>query len=402
MKQSHLHPSDLHGFALLATDATGAVTDVVEAMHANFAWIPLLSSRGLPGRTGGVTGLAYSGVRGITRLLGASLDLALPSTTSLFGPRTSTPERDTMLSVLNGVIGDHLVDTRNPLALPMTLRRRGLDLELRRQTLETHLPSKTPRVVVLIHGLCGTDSQWKRASVDYARALESDFGFTPLYLRYNSGLHISTNGRELSALLEELVREWPGPLDELLLLGHSMGGLVARSAFHYGGASQSTWTTRVKRMAFLGSPHHGAPLERGGHWFEEVLGSAPFAAPLSRLARLRSAGVTDLRHGNLLDEDWQGSDRFAHPEDRRRPVETPANVDCLAVAATTGAERGDVRDRLVGDGLVPVASALGHHADPRRQLSFVPSRCHVVYQAHHMDLMGHPEIQQHLSNWLGD
>lgn len=398
---AHLHPRDLHGIARLATDATGAVTDVVEAMQAAIVgWPPFAKSASRDSRLGGVAGLPFAGVRTVARLLGSGLDLALPPLLARLGEMDSTPERDTLLSIINGVVGDHLADTGNPLAVRMELRRSGRALTLRKEALATALPRVTPRIAVMLHGLCGSDGQWKRRAADYGAALESEFGFTPLYLRYNSGRHVSQNGSQLAALLETLVEEWPLPLEELLLVGHSMGGLVARSALHYGTEFEHAWPLRVRRVAFLGTPHHGAPLERGGNWFEETLGSVPYAAPLSRLGRLRSAGVTDLRHGNLVDEDWRGRDRFAPSGDARRRLPLPANVDCLAIAATTGQAPGDLRDRFVGDGLVPVASALGHHDDPSRRLVLDESRKHVLAGAHHMDLLGHPEAWTLLSNWL--
>jgi len=395
---THVHPVDFHGVARLAADATGAVTDIVEAMHASIVHPSFLTGSEAPGRAGGIAGLAYSSVRGVAGLIGRGVDLALPPLTSRLGQRAATPERDTIVSILNGVVGDHLADTNNPLAITMQLRRHGVTLELRRDAIAAALPRTSRRIALFLHGLCGTDAQWKRSAFDYPNALERDLGFTPVYLRYNSGLHVSTNGRTLAVLLETLVDQWPSPVDELVLIGHSMGGLVARSAFEQGLAL--SWTRHVRRMAFLGTPHHGAPLERGGNFFEEVVGSVPLAGPLARLGRLRSAGVTDLRYGNLVDEDWHGTDRFVRGEDRRRPVPLPAGVNCFAVAATTGARRGDTRDRLVGDGLVPVASALGHHRDARRDLAFEPSRQHVVYSTHHMGLLRHADVWDKLSAWL--
>ncbi|MFN2376112.1 MAG: lipase family alpha/beta hydrolase [Candidatus Binatia bacterium] len=398
---AHLHPRDLHGLARLATDATSAVTDVVEAMQAAIVgWPSFTKSVSRDSRLGGVAGLPFAGVRTVARLLGSGLDLALPPLVARVGERNSTPERDTLLSVVNGVVGDHLADTGNPLAVRMELRRCGRALELRKEALAAALPRVSPRLAVMLHGLCGSDGQWKRRAVDYGASLERDFGFTPLYLRYNSGRHISRNGSELAGLLEVLVEEWPLPVEELLLFGHSMGALVARSALHYGAEFEHAWPLRVRRAVFLGAPHHGAPLERGGNWFEETLGSVPYAAPLSRLGRLRSAGITDLRHGNLVDEDWQGRDRFAPSGDSRRPLPLPAGLDCIAIAATTGRALGDIRDRFVGDGLVPVASALGHHPDPSRRLAIDEARQHVLAGAHHMDLLGHPVAWAHLSNWL--
>jgi pimeloyl-ACP methyl ester carboxylesterase len=401
-KRAHLHPADVHGVARLAADATGAIAEIVEAMHAAATWPPSFVTPSKDGRAGGIAGLAYATVRRAAKIAGGGVDLAMTPLASLVGERRSTPERDAMVSVVNGVVGDHLAETGNPLAIPMQIRRRGQALELRRDALAASLPRITPRIVVLIHGLCGTDAQWKRGPFDYAAALENELGYTPLYVRYNSGRHVSTNGRELSRQLDTLVSEWPVEVEEILLLGHSMGGLVARSALHYGHAADARWVSRVRRAVFLGAPHHGAPLERGGNWFEEVVGSLPYAAPLSRLGRLRSAGITDLRHGNLVDDDWQDGDRFARGLDSRRPVPLPSGVDCLFVAATTGAREGDVRDLLVGDGLVPVASALGQHPDPLRNLALEPTRRCVVYRLHHMGLLGSEQVWTHLSRWISD
>ncbi len=399
-KATHVHPADLHGAARLAAEATSAITDIVEAVHAAILSPPFAAAVATDARTGLPFGLPYSGVRGVARAIGSGLDLALAPLIPLLGERLSTPERDAFLSILNGVVGDHLAQTGNPLAVEMQLRRRGLALEMRRDALAESLPSISPRIAVLLHGLCGTDAQWKRARFDYGAALQRELGFTPVYLRYNSGLHVSTNGRQFAGLLARLVEAWPLPVEEVLLVGHSMGGLVARSAVHYGKVEAKAGASCVRRIAFLGTPHHGAPLERGGNWFEEVAGSIPYAGPLSRLGRLRSSGITDLRHGNLVDEDWQGSDRFERSGDRRVPIPLPDDVDCLAIAATTGASRGDARDRLVGDGLVPVASALGQHADPLRDLAFDESRRVVVYRTHHIELLGDPEVWEHLSRWL--
>lgn len=401
-RRTHVHPADLHGALRLAADATASVTDIVEAMHAGLAFPSVLTSPQPKTGKKGLPAFAYSAVRTVAGLTGRAIDAAMPQLSSLLGEAESTPERDAYVSVLNGVIGDHLADTGNPLAIPMQLRRGGKELTLRREALAAALPMATPRIVVFLHGLCGTDAQWKRANVDYAPRLTGEFGFTTVYARYNSGRHVSESGESLSAALEDLMREWPLPVEELLLVGHSMGGLVARSAMHAAGRDGCAWTGHVRRMAFLGTPHHGAPLERGGHGFEQILGSTPFAAPLARLGRLRSAGITDLRHGSVTHEDWHGHDRFEHADDRRRHAALPAGIDCLAVAATTGARVGDARDRLVGDGLVPVASALGLHKDPARDLGLPDSRRVVVARANHMALLGHAEVSDALTNWLAN
>jgi len=253
---------------------------------------------------------------------------------------------------------------------------------------------------VLVHGLCRSDLQWHRDGHDHGAVLARELGHTPVYLHYNTGLHTSVNGRAFAGLLETLLAQWPHRVDELAIVAHSMGGLVARGACHYGQVAGHHWLRPLRSMVFLGTPHHGAPLERGGHWVDEVLGATPYAAPFARLGKVRSAGITDLRHGSVLDEDWHGRDRFAHGRDSRTPIPLPPGVRCYAIAATTGMQDGDVRDRLLGDGLVPVASALGQHADPERTLRFAKSRQWIGYGMHHLDLLSRPEISARLVRWL--
>src|SRR5208283_2354457 len=134
------------------------------------------------------------------------------------------------------------------------------------------------------------------------------------------------------------------------------------------------WRKKLNKLVFLGTPHHGAPLERIGNWVDVILGKTPYVAAFGRLGKIRSAGVTDLRYGNLVDEDWQGRDRFAREPDPRRPIPLPKDVACYAIAATTAASPGAIKDLLLSDGLVPVISALGRHEDPARTLGFPDHR----------------------------
>ena len=253
---------------------------------------------------------------------------------------------------------------------------------------------------MLAHGLCLNDLQWNRDGHDHGAVLARDLGYVPLYLHYNSGLHTSTNGRTLAGLLEVLLGQWPRRVEELVIIAHSMGGLVARSAYHYGVIARHDWPRRLRKIAFLGTPHHGTPLERGGNWVDMILGATPYAAPFARLGKIRSAGITDLRYGNVLDEHWKGRDRFARARDTRQSVPLPDGVQSYAMAASTGRKPGDIRDRLVGDGLVPVSSALGRHEDSRRCLSFPESRQWIGYGMNHMDLLGRTEVSDQIVRWF--
>ncbi|GMV01894.1 MAG: GPI inositol-deacylase [Burkholderiaceae bacterium] len=353
-----------------------------------------------PVRMGGIPGLVYGSVRGVTRLVGGGLDALLAQLRPTLTGRTSSPEREAVLAALNGVLGDYLVASGNPLAIPMSLRRDGRSLVLGTEALAATMPRASGRLAVLVHGLCMNDLHWNRDGHDHGAVLARDLGYTPLYLHYNTGLHTSTNGRALAGLLEVLLKQWHAPVTELAVVAHSMGGLVARSACHYGVAAGHGWPQRLRKLVFLGTPHHGAPLERGGNWFEVILGVTPYARPFARLGKIRSAGITDLRYGNVLDEDWEGRDRFARGWDTRQSVPLPDGVRSYAMAATTGTRSGDVRDRLVGDGLVPVSSALGRHRDPRRSLSFPQERQWIGHGMNHLDLLGRPEVSEQIVRWF--
>ena len=399
-KTTHFHPSDLRGFARLATRATAGLADLVEAMHQTITRSVGGSGTQTPGRTRGLTGLVYKSVRGATRLVGGGLDAILTQLRPTLAGRTSSPEREVVLAALNGVLGDYLVANDNPLAILMSLRRNGRPLELETQALASAIPQGTGKLAVLAHGLCMNDLQWNRQGHDHGAALARDLGYTPLYLHYNSGLHTSTNGRTLAGLLEVLLKRWPHQVEELVIIAHSMGGLVTRSACHYGVVAGHDWPRQLRKIAFLGTPHHGVPLERGGNWVNVILGATPYAAPFARLGKVRSAGITDLRYGNMLDEHWKGRDRFAHVRDTRQSVRLPDGVQSYAIAATTAQKLGDLRDRLLGDGLVPVSSALGRHEDSRRSLLFPKQRQWIGYGMSHMDLLGRTEVSDQIVRWF--
>ncbi|BDG05641.1 esterase/lipase family protein [Anaeromyxobacter oryzae] len=392
---------DLRGATRLAIEATRSVVDLVEAMHHNIGAGPAILGRPLMGPTRLLTGPIYRSVRGVTRMVGAGIDRALgqlaPLVAPLLGESVPGIEREAVLAALNGVLGDYLAESGNPLAIEMRLRHDGHPLELEERALRAAFPHAGGKLLVLVHGSCLGDRQWSRLGHDHGGALARDLGFTPVYLHYNSGLHISTNGRALAAMLERLVAEWPAPLDELVILAHSMGGLVARSACHFGEAAGHGWRRKLRKLVCLGSPHHGAPLERGGHWVDVLLGVSRYSAPLARLGKIRSAGVTDMRFGNVLDEHWQGRDRFARAHDHRRQLKLPDGVRCYAIAATRASEAGG---KLPGDGLVPVDSALGRHAKPELTLEIPDANQWIAHGMGHLDLLSRAEVYEKIRSWL--
>lgn len=403
----HLRTSDLRGIAQLATQATTGVSRMVEGVHQSI-WDRFgLPGGPEPGQARGLTGLAYRSVRGVNHWVGKGLDLTLRSVEALMEPSGSapgedeTPQRAAWLAALNGVMGDHLLATHNPLATKMSLRWQGKPLEWQQPPQD--LPAQH-KVLIMVHGLCMNELQWggqlQSQPDDLGTTLAQALGYCPLYLRYNSGLHTSQNGRELAQQLQALSEHWPVPIEDISIIAHSMGGLLSRSACQIAEAQGLSWRPQLKNIFFLGTPHHGAPLERAGNWIDVLLGSTPFTAPLAKLGQLRSAGITDLRHGYVRDEDWSGTDRFQRKADSRVITPLPSGVNCFAVAATLATRRASLSNQLIGDGLVPLHSALGEHPDPRRTLAFAPSAQRVFYGMNHMALLKDPQVTRQIKTWL--
>ena len=381
--------SDVRGAGRLAAEATAGLASLVEALHHNIALAPAPWGRPVEVPMRGLSGFVYRSIRGTTRAVGGGVDLLLAQVEPLLANEPSSARREALLAALNGVLGDHLAQSGNPLATRMHLRREGRAIDLARPGLSPGIPHPRPRILLMVHGLCFNDLQWRRNGHDHgaelAREAAAGRPLTELYLHYNSGLHISANGAQLAATLEALVQAWPVPVEEVAILAHSMGGLVVRSACVHGALAGHEWPRRLARIVFLGTPHDGAPLERGGHWVNLALEASPYTAAFARLARLRSAGITDLRHG-----------RF----DADAAVPLPKGVDCYAVAASLATREGGLKERLLGDGLVPVDSALGRNAAPGGGGLFPASHQAIVQGTNHLGLLDSPRVYGRIKGWI--
>ena len=377
--------ADLRGATRLACDATIGITTLVEKMHHTIQLVhpPLGASRAKS--TGGLTGLIYRSIRGTTRVIGQGLDAGLIPVAALLPEGESSAARNAWVSALNGAYGDHLERTGNPLAIEMALLHDGATLQATNPA--ANVPDASGRVLVALHGLCLNEQHWTRDGRQRIAEVAARSSHTLIHVRYNSGRSIDANGRSLAELLENLVARWPQPVTDLTFVGHSMGGLVARSAMHHGSAAGHAWRRVLHRAFSLGTPHHGAPLERGGNRLDYVMELSPYVAPFTSLGKSRSAGITDLRYGSITAREQEF-------------VQVPADVECYALAATLGKRRGLVADRLVGDGLVPLDSALGRHPDAGRTLAIARSRQWIGYEMGHLELLGRPEVYSQLEKWL--
>jgi pimeloyl-ACP methyl ester carboxylesterase len=330
-----------------------------------------------------ISGGVYAGIRGVAGLTGRAAGAAVAGR----GRSLSvTPRGAVVLAVLNGLRGDALEREGSDLAEPMRIRVGG------RPVAPADFPDAGRRVVVFVHGLFETEHAW--GSDSYGARLARDLGVTPVYVRFNTGLHISENGRSLAQLLDELVADWPVPVEQISLVGHSMGGLVARSACHSGG----DWTALVRHTVSLGSPHTGAPLESAVHYAAAALGAVGETRPFAGLLRRRSAGIRDLRSGSLVDEDWRDCDPEALRAAACREVPLLDGAAHHFVAATITADPRHPVGRMVGDWLVLQPSASGRSRT--RVVGFGDEDGAHVGGTHHVALLNHPAVYELLREWL--
>ena len=320
-------------------------------------------------------------------------------------------------AVLNGLFGDALVEQESSLAIPLTFRTAsGEELPLDHDGLGGALPNAGARLCVLVHGLMSSESVWRFAGqpeLTYGELLACERGVSPVYVRYNTGRHISTNGRELAARLQQLVRAWPVRVREIDLIGHSMGGLVIRSACHYGRASatlrdrlrgRGPWPAKVKRVVLLGVPNRGANLEVIANLTSAALWSVP--NPVTRLIGAgldrRSEGIKDLRWGAVLDEDWVERDPGATERPERHRVRVPPHADYLAIAGSLADQRDaggpHPVNRLLGDALVTAPSAHGR-LDNDDPALFPNATVRLCPKINHIALTNRTEVYDEISNW---
>lgn len=392
--KKQLSINEIRGLISSLVDATVGVTDIAQNLNKAIINPPILKNTPLQKILTKIYGLSYETVKLSTNSIGFGLDKIL----SLFNQELSLQlpfeQKEFAFAILNGVVGDYLEKTKNALAFPMQFRADGLALDLDKNELRNRFPDCNGKLLIMVHGLCGDDVSMNLQNHDHGKILAEKFGYTPIYLRYNSGLHISINGQLFAHLLEELHEHYHTPINEISILCHSMGGLVSRSAFHYG--TDSKWITKVHKIFFLGTPHNGAPLEKIGFQVHNLFDKLPYVKPFSGLAKLRSAGITDLRFGSILDADWQNKDRFKENLPSTF-VQLPQNIDGYAVAGCINKEHNTT---FLGDGMVTLNSAFGKANKSDATLSFQSNQMFTAYETSHMGLLSSQKVFDQLNNWM--
>jgi pimeloyl-ACP methyl ester carboxylesterase len=345
----------------------------------------------------------YAGLGGAARAAGLAADAGLGRRAVQDGRRLSaSPPGALVVGALNGLIGDALEEEASDLQEPISVRAGGRRVALDPDALAGAHPEAGGRVVVFLHGLMETEFSWRLGGgpegETYATRLRRDLGCTPVEIRYNSGRHISANGLSLAYLLEELVAAWPVEVESLALVGHSMGGLVARSACHQAALRGDAWVRRVRHVISLGTPHMGAPLAQGVHWMSAALHALPETRPLAGFLRRRSAGIRDLRQGSLVDADWRDCDPDALRAVACQEIPLLEGATHCFVAATVTRGGRDPVGRLLGDCLVLQPSASGRSRT--RRIPFEEEYGAHIGGTHHLALLNHPRVYERMRAWL--
>ena len=381
-------PGVLDALSLLSQVADELVVRTLRDTHE--AWLDRVQS--LSGRSRETATLSERVHRGIAGAvyggLGRGLQLAADglgkAAETGAGPRLEADRRGRFVnSAVNGLIGDRLVRERPRLAIPMAVRAHGRDVRPEPDALAAAFPGAGDRVVFFLHGLCENESYWNRGrerlGTTYAEMLAAE-GWTPVFLRANTGLGLRENGVALTAHLQDVVDAWPLKVRRIALVGHSMGGLIMRAAGAVATEVEKPWTELVSDVVTLGSPHLGAPIARGVGEGSRGLGRLPETAAFGRILDWRSLGVHDLVAG--LAEDVPPL-----PHARYR----------LVAATVTDSPRHPV-GHVVGDLLVRVESARGR--DRKGADLFPDAEFLHVGRSDHFGILNHPEVHRALRRWL--
>jgi pimeloyl-ACP methyl ester carboxylesterase len=400
-----MRPEEAVALGDLAGSAAGELTTRIHDMHAGVAE-RVFTNVGSPaapirmihdGIARGVYGALAAGTKTLVRAGGVAAGAVLkPDARAI----DESVRGRLAVGALNGAFGDALLRRNNALALEMSLRSRGRNVEPTRPGLAAAFPGAGPRLAVFLHGLCETDDAWNIGAsrhLPYGPRLETELGYTPLYIRYNSGRHISENGRDLAELLARVVENWPTELHEIAIIGHSMGGLVARSACHYGASVE--WIGKLRHVFTLCAPHRGAPLEQATHAASSALRRLPETRGLANALDARSAGIKDLRYGSLLDEDWLDQDAETLLRGTAREIPFLETCNHYFVSATLSRNSDSRSARIIGDLLVLGPSAWAHGGRGQRTQFPVEHYRHVG-GASHFAVLNHPAIYDQIKRWL--
>jgi hypothetical protein len=329
----------------------------------------------------------YATVRGISTTVARAAGVAVATTRRADAPSLADSRAGALaLGAIGGIAGDRIERDVPALAPATAVRAGGRAVALERDALAAAFPAAGPKVAVFVHGLCETETEWRlfappSGPATYGDRLQRDLGHTPVFVRYNSGLSVQESARRLDALLESLAAAWPAPVGEIVLVGHSLGGLVAIRAAHAADRRGAAWVRALRHVVCLASPHHGAPLAKGVHAAAAALARFPETRPFADVLDLRGDAVRDLRLGPAED------------------IPFVAGASYYAVCATITRDAEHPLGRVAGDLFVRRASASGHGPGGRR-IPFEVDNGHHAGGRNHFHVLNDADVYARIRRWL--
>ena len=272
-----------------------------------------------------------------------------------------------LVPIINGLHGDEMEKKGHPALVKMSVRFKSRDIPPGKIKDFIDLKKHGGKLILFLHGLMNDETIWQSEKKDTLKRLgtfiESQNKANVLYIRYNTGRHISENGRNLSCLLELIEDLYENDIVEINIIAHSMGGLVTRSAGHYATVLNHNWIKKLKKVFLIGVPNDGSYLARTAYMAQYFLRKLDPTKhdEYARLFDIRSNGIKDLSFGFMVDEDWMDP-LFEKQKSRKATKIYPlTGVDYYLIAATVADQNQKNKFfTFFGDGLVEKESALSN------------------------------------------
>mgnify|MGYP001816242619 CR=1 FL=1 len=333
-------------------------------------------------------GGVYTAIRRTAGVLGAGAGALLARRLPETRPISTSRAGSGVQAALNALWGDDLAARGNALAVSLSVRVDDQPVPPDRRALAAAYPDASDHIVVLLHGLGQTERCFQSSPGDgivgVDDALRSETGMTPVLVRYNSGRAVVDTGADLAELIAVLSDNWPSADPRVSLLGYSMGGLVARSAYAAGIAAGHDWARRARDLITIGAPHHGSPIAGAVRLGSRALRIARTSRPLSDFLETASAGIKDMEDGAAVARAWEKASAV--------PPRDSAGIRQHFVAAVVTGEPAHPFGVLVGDLVVRVSSASGH--------TLAPDNVHVLGSRRHFDLLNDSNVVGQVAEWL--
>jgi hypothetical protein len=311
-----------------------------------------------------------------------------------------------IVPIINGLHGDSMDEKGHQALVKMSFRYKSRDIEISQIKDYINLSENKGKLIILIHGLMNDDNIWHSNPEDLIQRmgsfLEKQNKANILYLRYNTGRHISQNGQDFSLLIQNLLDFYRKDITEIVIMAHSMGGLVTRSACYYAGKLDHNWISILKKVFLIGVPNEGSYVARIAHMTQYFMRKIDPTDndKVAKFFEIRSNGIKDLSFGFLIDEDWQNTDYENKKVVKATKILPLKNVEYFLIAGIVSDEKSKKKIfNFFGDGLVEKKSALSNlFKENEMQSGLVNFK--LFENENHLALLESKEVHEYVTNCL--